>query len=381
MVMKTTSGTKAVRSWADMVKGKPENVTTAVCNETLTALPEETSTSELPQPALAASEPVAEVIKSSGRFSKKVAPPQEVAPLTPPGIFEAAGIDPEPLTLPNVAAAPASLKPGTRGGLQCFCRGKVLSMLSHYGWIATFGTIDHPLAAKHFGRIYAHIKDVQEGHTLAQGDTVSFFLYVDNVGLGAEGCRVEGKAEVNLAVLPKLRAEAAAFVPGVAFQSTAPAPATHGPVSDMFVRMSRTFESIPANGYVQMVGAINFDDFDSDSSSEDGDDGDADRESLCDESDGSCPEVLGVVHQAQHGGLIARLCQSVGSVPTKVARKALPDTSGMTSDSTNAGTTSDSETEGKVPMMMMLGPPGLFFDRSKIRPPPGLEDMVPMFVG
>merc|ERR1719329_908077 len=61
-------------------------------------------------------------------------------------------------------------------------------MLGHYGWIMALQDIDHPDADRHGGRIYLHTKDLRPGSTLKQGDEVTFFLYVDENGLGAEDC-------------------------------------------------------------------------------------------------------------------------------------------------------------------------------------------------
>lgn len=67
-------------------------------------------------------------------------------------------------------------------------------MLGSYGWISAFDDIDHPDMAKTAGRIYVHRRDVAKGVTLAQGDTVSFYLYADSQGLGAEVCQLEKNA-------------------------------------------------------------------------------------------------------------------------------------------------------------------------------------------
>lgn len=61
-------------------------------------------------------------------------------------------------------------------------------MLGHYGWIMAFGEIDHPDVGKTGGRIYVHKRDLAKSVSLVQGDVVSFYLYVDEQGLGAECC-------------------------------------------------------------------------------------------------------------------------------------------------------------------------------------------------
>jgi cold shock CspA family protein len=96
----------------------------------------------------------------------------------------------------KVESSQKGLKPGARGSLLRFCRGKVLSMLSQYGWLMALGDIDHPSVEKHGGDVYIHKDDVVGGDTLRPGDIVTFYLYVDEKGLGAEECRVEQRASL-----------------------------------------------------------------------------------------------------------------------------------------------------------------------------------------
>jgi len=100
-----------------------------------------------------------------------------------------------------------TIKPATRGSLLRLCRGKVLTMLTHYGWLMVSGDVDHPSIDKHGGDVYIQKEDVVDGVTLCAGDIVSFYLYVDDQGLGAEMCRVEEKAASSL------NPDAAEFVP------------------------------------------------------------------------------------------------------------------------------------------------------------------------
>jgi len=99
------------------------------------------------------------------------------------------------------------LKPGKRGERRCFCQGEILVMLGHYGWIMTFDPIDHPDVWKTGGRVYVHKRDLPKGQSVSQGDTVSFYLYSDDQGLGAECCRVDKCASSGL------EADANEFVP------------------------------------------------------------------------------------------------------------------------------------------------------------------------
>jgi len=61
-------------------------------------------------------------------------------------------------------------------------------MLGHYGWIMALQDIDHSEADRHGGRIYLRASDLRPGYTPKQGDEVTFFLYADENGLGAEDC-------------------------------------------------------------------------------------------------------------------------------------------------------------------------------------------------
>jgi len=114
------------------------------------------------------------------------------------------------------------IKPATRGSLLRFCRGKVLTMLSQYGWLMVSGDVDHPSTEKHGGDVYIHKDDVVDGVTLCAGDIVSFYLYVDDQGLGAEMCSVEEKAASSL------NPHAVEFVPSDAQISSAENGIQHG---------------------------------------------------------------------------------------------------------------------------------------------------------
>jgi len=89
------------------------------------------------------------------------------------------------------ASDESQLRPAARGERRCLCTGEILVMLGHYGWIMASEEIDHPDVAKTGGRIYVHSRDVEKGTRLMKGDQVSFFLYVDDQGLGAECCKLE----------------------------------------------------------------------------------------------------------------------------------------------------------------------------------------------
>jgi len=80
-------------------------------------------------------------------------------------------------------------------------------MLGHYGWIMSFDDIDHPNIGMTGGRVYIHKRNVEHCVSLAQGDVVSFYLYADDQGLGAEYCQLEQRPFLSLCT------DAAEFVP------------------------------------------------------------------------------------------------------------------------------------------------------------------------
>jgi len=110
------------------------------------------------------------------------------------------------------ANAPQPLQPAKKGERRCFCQGEILVMLGHYGWILSFNDIDHPDVGKTGGRIYVHKKDVIDAKQPVAGDVVSFYLYADEQGLGAECCELEQSA------LPTMNADAPEFQPACQLQ-------------------------------------------------------------------------------------------------------------------------------------------------------------------
>jgi len=227
-------------------------------------------------------------------------------------------------------------------------------MLNHYGWLKVDGQIDHPLASNHKGRIYLQSKDISEGQTLKAGDTVSFYLYADDAGIGAEACKLAAKKQ-PVGQLPMLRAAAAEFVPSSVKAE---------PVADMFLKP--TFKPIPANSY------FNFDDFTDD---EDDDSSDADEESVRQESGNSSEqEVSPSMKQAATTNFVGFAEASPPWRKTKqMALKC--DCLGMTTDSTASGASGDeSETEMQQAAWMKAIKEGtIAFPGPAFRPPPGLE--------
>lgn len=70
-------------------------------------------------------------------------------------------------------------------------------MSAQYGWLKVNGSVRHPLAEMHNGHIYVHKKDMAAGQCLVAGDAVTFYLYVDDKGLGAEACKGERTTNTN----------------------------------------------------------------------------------------------------------------------------------------------------------------------------------------
>jgi cold shock CspA family protein len=64
--------------------------------------------------------------------------------------------------------------------------GEVLEWRKTFGWIQPHEEIDHPLAKKRGGRIYVRKSDVLGEEDLEVGQIVSFNIYADSGGLGAE---------------------------------------------------------------------------------------------------------------------------------------------------------------------------------------------------
>lgn len=73
-------------------------------------------------------------------------------------------------------------------------QGTVIGWRGSFGWVRATTPLNHPEAAKHSGKIFLHRSDVEGESRIKNGTTVSFFLYSDESGLGAQGCRVVGSS-------------------------------------------------------------------------------------------------------------------------------------------------------------------------------------------
>merc|ERR1719215_298813 len=66
--------------------------------------------------------------------------------------------------------------------------GKALSWKGKVGWLEADEPINHPKASARQGHLYLHVKDLMDGESLQAGQLVTFHVYEDSSGLGAEDC-------------------------------------------------------------------------------------------------------------------------------------------------------------------------------------------------
>eukprot|EP00927_Polykrikos_kofoidii_P049717 TRINITY_DN43732_c0_g1_i1.p1 TRINITY_DN43732_c0_g1~~TRINITY_DN43732_c0_g1_i1.p1 ORF type:complete len:711 (+),score=142.27 TRINITY_DN43732_c0_g1_i1:135-2267(+) len=76
------------------------------------------------------------------------------------------------------------------------CTGSVTQWKGRFGWIWPDTPVKHDEAHKHGGRVYVHVKDVEDRVELAVGSAVSFVVYADGDGLGAEAVRIRDTSEI-----------------------------------------------------------------------------------------------------------------------------------------------------------------------------------------
>merc|ERR1719341_282892 len=75
--------------------------------------------------------------------------------------------------------------------------GRLREWRKDFGWIVPSEPIEHPQMQG--GRVYVHQEDVEGGQPLPMGVMVSFHLYVDRRGVGAESCKVVGESDETTA--------------------------------------------------------------------------------------------------------------------------------------------------------------------------------------
>jgi len=246
-------------------------------------------------------------------------------------------------------------------------------MLHNYGWLMVYGNVDHPSVEKRGGDVYIHKDDVALDESLSPGDVVTFYLYADDQGLGAEECRVEQKAASHF------NPNAVEFVPSGAKSSlnvcaeefvmpTIDEVVDINDVADVFSRLSKTFSSM--------------DDYESEDENQD-------EEVSADLTSGSsCSDVDDMAN--------VFLCLSKAfssdsededdedhNVATPCKAKRAPSSAGSTSggetsdfeEDVSAAESSDSETEAPTEELTELSkrlPLGMALP-FQFRPPPGLE--------
>eukprot|EP00435_Cladocopium_sp_Y103_P014040 s2224_g3.t1 len=85
--------------------------------------------------------------------------------------------------------------------------GTIRKWRGTYGWIEADKAVDHPEAARNHGLIFLHIKDFQ-GEAVKEGIRVTFSVYVDGSGLGAQYCKPtqpSGESGTGKVIVPKAR--------------------------------------------------------------------------------------------------------------------------------------------------------------------------------
>jgi len=280
-------------------------------------------------------------------------------------------------------------------------------MLGHYGWIMTFDDIDHADLGMTAGRVYIHKRDVMAGEPLAQGDIVSFYLYADDQGLGAECCRLERSASASMNVdanefvparpvaTPSLRLDADEFVPdhagstaglnvcasefvptsastflsGLSMKAVEFVPSPFSLLAQEFIPAPTCSNIFVGNPNVMMFNPAFLSDDESDDessvvSNDDFSGNDGDKESNDSDEESSCDESVAYFQQKW-----ALKQRADIAVVVHAPLKSLPALSA--DDSTSAGESSESDEEPLV-HCAARAPPGLSLPAGW-RAPPGLS--------
>mmetsp|Transcript_111921 Transcript_111921/g.361466 ORF Transcript_111921/g.361466 Transcript_111921/m.361466 type:complete len:246 (-) Transcript_111921:1399-2136(-) len=101
--------------------------------------------------------------------------------------------------------------------------GRIADWWGKYGFIDPDEPVDHPSAARHGGKIFLAIEDVQD-EIEGVGSLVSYFVYVDSNGVGAMHVRPAGSA----AALEGPRTDACSRLPWPGRRVPSAAPAAAG---------------------------------------------------------------------------------------------------------------------------------------------------------
>lgn len=130
----------------------------------------------------------------------------------------------KPVSLGPGAGAGASKGQRESLGDDMLFTGKIQSWNGSHGWILPLDTITHPL---YKGKIYLKSSDVDSSEPLSTGSLVTFFLYTDAQGLGAEHCTVADPDASPLAEEPEstvLKAKPKGGFPQSPFPPSSPPP-------------------------------------------------------------------------------------------------------------------------------------------------------------
>lgn len=323
----------------------------------------------------------------------------------------------EPDEIEELDAPKSPLVPAERGSLRTLCRGRLLAICGHYGWITSLDKIDHPDAesVRHEGRVYLKSTDVRHGcGPLKPGAEVLFALYADSDGLGAEDCHPAHVNEEGLSGAGGPAGEVAVnektWLPGVASrkkqhwqrQDYRPPPT---PSAVVLVPPEAVFEWLaerpitPNQTRDNAVFQLNMRrildmESSSDDSSEDEDNGSTQRtKRMWSSLAGRCAKAIGAVDDArswparsdavaakqagsQHSACYADPMVSVlDSMAAKASRAS-------DVDSTSAGDASDSDGGATTTGLIIAPPPGLELPagspgRVSFAPPPGLDAPLP----
>jgi len=320
-----SAGTKATRSWADVARGKALSAASCVVD------------GEVPSSVISKDEADAEVNAQpwgslTQRVASALAPTDDEVESDVESMVGQVAQQDVP-SWPMVANPfPQRLVPAPLGSKLSPCRGEVLAVFGHYGWLTTSHQIAHPAAERNGGRIYFHAQDVMCNVSLVQGDRVDFYLYVDEQGLGAEELSLQRWDAGQSCAPVSMNPAATEFVPR----------ACSMPLVSSIV-------APPLNGFI--LNAHLFDDSDSDDSDSDGCiESEIDQRGYwTDGSDTDSSEIEGNIDRR-------------GNLQRKLRRKK---SSAHSNDSSSTGPPSDSE------MVALEGPPpGLL--HPQFRPPPGL---------
>jgi len=95
-----------------------------------------------------------------------------------------------------------ALRPGRRGEQSCLCSGHIQEVKSDGAWLLPHHEIDHVDAWKHRGSIFLEAVDLFTDTIAKKGDSVVFYLFANENGLGAEDCRLKSTFIMKISEAP-----------------------------------------------------------------------------------------------------------------------------------------------------------------------------------